>query len=118
MEETQRAQLRLQEAFRNADGLHHIDFASSFIKNICAYFHSARSLYPSPLNPSDELKQRRFKPLQKAAYMCMAKCCDSDESQEALQQCFAQCNKPVVRVHPLAPNIPTNPHTYVCHENG
>jgi hypothetical protein len=43
----------------------------------------------------EEIKHRRFKPLQKQGYLCMAKCCDSDATQEALQQCFAKCNLPV-----------------------
>jgi len=43
----------------------------------------------------EDLKQRRFKPLQKVAYQCMAKCCDSDGSQKALQDCFAKCGGPL-----------------------
>ena len=43
----------------------------------------------------EDLKARRFKPLQKQGYLCMAKCCDADGNQEALQQCFARCNQPV-----------------------
>ena len=55
---------------------------------------------PKPL-AADDLKQRRFKPLQKVAYLCMANCCDSDGSQDALQKCFAKCNQPVERAAQL-----------------
>mmetsp|Transcript_8234 Transcript_8234/g.10682 ORF Transcript_8234/g.10682 Transcript_8234/m.10682 type:complete len:146 (+) Transcript_8234:49-486(+) len=49
----------------------------------------------------EDLKQRRFKPLQKAAYLCMAKCCDSNDGQQALQTCFEQCNQPVQKASQL-----------------
>lgn len=91
MEEAQQAQQKLQAAFQQADGEWKTSM-ESYIEDswcirlvvlICLFFYL------------EELKQRRFKPLQKNAYLCMAKCCDGTGSQQELQQCFEKCNQPV-----------------------
>mmetsp|Transcript_70210 Transcript_70210/g.138024 ORF Transcript_70210/g.138024 Transcript_70210/m.138024 type:complete len:102 (-) Transcript_70210:372-677(-) len=56
---------------------------------------ASKKLQEAFSSADDDLTKRRIKPLQKLAYLCMAKCCDSDASKQALQQCMQNCNAPV-----------------------
>ena len=44
----------------------------------------------------DQLDKQAMRPLQKASFLCQAKCCDTAPSQAALQQCCGDCEQRVV----------------------
>lgn len=42
-----------------------------------------------------ELDKRHLRPLQKASYVCMSKCCDTADDTAALQSCCHDCERKV-----------------------
>ena len=42
---------------------------------------------------SEELERKVFRPEQKKSLLCSAKCCDTATSSQALQECFADCQR-------------------------
>ena len=49
----------------------------------------------------DELDKQALRPLQKEAYGCMARCCDTAPTQQALQQCTNSCEQRVMAANQI-----------------
>ncbi|KAL6765310.1 hypothetical protein V8C86DRAFT_2457481 [Haematococcus lacustris] len=49
-------------------------------------------------NVVDELQREKLIPVQKNAFLCCAKCCDTSSSVQEIQGCVERCSNPVQQV--------------------